>query len=321
MASASGESLLANHLSTKMPLILDGGLATELEQRGFDLRDPLWSARVLLEAPAAIEQLHYDYLAAGADVIITSSYQATFAGLAQRGLTPVQITEVFRRSVVLAQKARDRWWSENGSNHKRPYPLIAASVGPYGAALADGSEFHGDYGVDLATLIEFHTERIQLLAGLGADLLACESVPLQLEAKAIVAALNTVPYARAWISFTCRNETENSHGEDIASCAAALDLDPQIVAIGINCTAPALVTSLIERLATATAKPIVVYPNSGETWDPSHRCWTGAGDVFQFTQLAKQWHAAGAKLIGGCCRTRPQHICSLADAFSQTKVD
>ncbi len=293
-------------------LILDGALATELERRGCDLRDPLWSAKVLLEAPELIRQLHADYFAAGADVATTASYQATFAGLAHRGLGPDEAAALLTRSVRLAAEARDDFWADPSVRVGRPRPLIAASIGPYGAFLPNGAEYRGDYGLSEADLQAFHRPRMAVLAAAGADLLACETIPCLIEAQAIAQLLPEFPNTWAWISFSARDGAHTNHGESIAACAALLDAHPQVVAVGVNCTAPEHIISLITALRSATTKPIVVYPNSGEVYQGTDGRWAGTASCAIFSEQARAWRAAGAQLIGGCCRTTPEHIRALA---------
>ena len=287
--------------------VLDGGLASELARRGLDLSDHLWSARLLLDAPDAIAQVHRDYYLAGADVAITASYQASYEGFAQRGLGADETTALLRRSVTLAQTARDE---ARQRVHEQGAPdralLVAASVGPYGAILHDGSEYRGDYGLTEAQLVRFHHARFAVLAGAGADLLACETIPSRLEAQALVHLLGEHPDARAWLSFTCRDDRHTAAGDDLEDCARWLDTVPQVVAVGVNCVAPELVTPLIGALRRGTTKPIVVYPNSGEQWDADARCWRG--DAGRFTSHIEEWIRAGATWIGGCCRTTPEDI-------------
>ena len=302
------DSILRDH-----PLvILDGALATELEKRGRDLRDPLWSAKVLLEAPELIRQVHLDYFRAGADGAITASYQASVEGFARRGIPQVEALALIRRSVDLAREARDAFWAESAHRAGRPRPFVAASVGPYGAFLADGSEYRGDYGIGEAELIDFHRPRLAALLAAGPDILACETLPCLLEAQALVQLLAAFPEANAWIAFSARDGAHTCHGERLTDCAAALDGCAQVVAIGVNCTAPRHIPALIDAIRAATDKPIVVYPNSGEIHDSAHRCWEGEGSVATFAEQAREWAAHGARIIGGCCRTGPEHIRALA---------
>jgi homocysteine S-methyltransferase len=293
-------------------VILDGALATELERRGCDLRDPLWSARVLIEAPALIRAVHADYFAAGADVAITASYQASYAGFARRGLSAAEATGLLQRAVRLAAEARDSFWAEPANRRGRPRPLVAASVGPYGAFLADGSEYRGDYCLAAPELVAFHRARLAALAAAGPDLLACETIPCLEEALALAELLAEFPQLPAWVSFTARDEAHTAQGEPLDACAARLDAYPQIVAVGVNCTQPGLIPGIVRRMAAATRKPIVVYPNSGERYDAATGGWDGAAACAAFGEQARDWFAAGARLLGGCCRTGPAEIAAIA---------
>ena len=248
-ATASASSPLAHFFTDQAVLVLDGALATELEKRGADLNDPLWSARLLIEQPALIRQLHLDYFRAGADVATTASYQASFEGFARRGLDAAAAAELMRTSVRLATEARDSFWAEPAHRVGRRRPLVAASVGPYGAMLADGSEYRGHYTLDEDALMTFHRPRLKVLADAGADLLACETLPCLAEARALARLLaEEFPDTLAWISFSCRDGLHNSQGERLADCAEALDTCPQVLAIGLNCTAPQHVDSLISEV-------------------------------------------------------------------------
>lgn len=311
------ENPFAQFLGDDGVVILDGALATELERRGANLNDALWSARILLEDPDLIRQVHYDYLVAGADVITTASYQATFAGFARRGLDHEQAAELMRLSVRLALEARDAFWAEPAHRAGRMRPLVAASVGPYGAYLADGSEYRGDYGLSAAELMEFHRPRMVVLATSGADLLACETLPCQAEGEALVALLEEFPGMPAWLSFSCRSGEEVADGGPFAACAALANGSDQIVAVGVNCTAPRYVEDLLVAARAATPKLLLCYPNSGEAWDPLNNCWIGTTGVTDFHTPAQRWHAAGASLIGGCCRTTPEDIRDMREALRQ----
>jgi homocysteine S-methyltransferase len=285
--------------------VLDGGLATELERVGADLSGGLWSARILAERPEMIREVHRAYFEAGADVAITASYQASYAGYAAIGLGREETDRLLRRSVELAREARVA-----AAPTDRPR-WIAASVGPYGATLHDGSEYHGEYGLSIRELREFHAERLRVLAGAGADLLACETIPSLDEARALAGVLSEVPEARAWISFTSRDDRHTAHGEPLADCATILDAQPQVVAIGVNCVRPEHAASLIREIRRSTAKPIVVYPNSGEVWDAAAQRWTGSAAGAPFRDLVREWISAGATWIGGCCRTTPATIAEI----------
>ncbi|WP_396625186.1 homocysteine S-methyltransferase [Luteitalea sp.] len=291
------------HPGTRL-MVLDGGLATELDARGFDLSDALWSARLLADAPDAIEAVHLDYFEAGADIAISASYQASEAGFAARGYSREDTDALLQRSVVLARAARDRFHARHPESGRTL--RVAASIGPYGATLHDGSEYRGDYGLDEDALAAFHRPRLTTLLGAAPDLLACETIPSLLEARAIVRVLHEHPSARAWVTFTCRDGAHTSADDAIADCARFLDAEAQVVAIGINCVDPALVTSLVRAIARESAKPIVVYPNSGEVWNAGAHCWEGTAT--RFTTFVDEWIDTGASWLGGCCRTTPADI-------------
>ena len=292
-------------LQHKKVVIVDGALATELERRGCDLKDELWSAKVLLEQPEIIRAVHLDYFNAGADIAITASYQASVQGFAKRGLNKDEAVALMKKSVSIAQSARNEFLA----NHKESFqPLIAASIGPYGAYLADGSEYRGDYKLTKQELIDFHRPRVEALTGSGADLLACETIPCLIEAQALIELLKEFPNAYAWFTFSAKDDKHISNGERIADCAEWLDQFPQVAAIGINCTALPYIPSLIREIKNKTDKPIIVYPNSGETYDPVTKSWYGETSCDAYGEQSKNWFENGATLIGGCCRTTPDHI-------------
>ncbi|WP_283153257.1 homocysteine S-methyltransferase [Guptibacillus hwajinpoensis] len=288
-------------------VILDGALATELEKYGCDLNDPLWSARVLLENPELIYQVHLDYFRAGADCGITSSYQATIEGLKSRGLNEEEAVELIKKTVLLARKARDDFW-EREAHLNRPKPFIAASVGPYGAYLADGSEYRGDYHVSDEMLIAFHRPRIEALISAGADIVAFETIPSFQEAKVLGSLIQEFPDTHAWLSFTIQNEEKISDGTALKECSRYFEENEQIAAIGINCASPSFVTRVVKEIAGQTDKPIIVYPNSGEVYESNSKTWQGNETCDEIVDGSKEWFQAGARLIGGCCRTSPKEI-------------
>ena len=298
-------------------LILDGGLATELEADGFDLNHPLWSARVLLETPAAIRAVHSRYLDAGADVIIAASYQASFPGLSKQGLSEEAAEGVFRCAVRIAVEERDRFWGDPANRAGRRRPLVAASVGPYGAFLADGSEYRGDYRVDDAGLAAFHERRLGVLAGAGADLLAVETIPSAREARVLGRLLDRLaPGPPAWICFACRDGGRLSDGTPVAPVAADLGRSARVFAVGVNCTAPKHLESLIPQLRAASGKPVVAYPNGDGRYDPIGKIWETPAEATDFARLAPRWNRLGATLLGGCCRTRPEDIRTIRAALT-----
>lgn len=294
--------------------VLDGAMATELEARGACIDGPLWSARVLEEAPEKIVAVHRAYIEAGADCIETASYQVSRMGYAECGMAAERADAALLESVELARRAAAEFSGRR--------IVIAASLGPYGAALHNGAEYTGDYACSFAELVRFHRERIAVLAtarsAQRADVLAFETLPSLEEARALSEALEGWPELRAWCSFTCRDSCHVAHGERLDDCAAVIGGLPQTVAIGVNCTRPGLIAELIGELRGASSKPVVVYPNSGEGWDAERRSWTVAGtgtrDAAAFGRMAEEWFGKGAQIVGGCCRTGPEYVAEIKRA-------
>jgi homocysteine S-methyltransferase len=292
--------------------VIDGGLATELEYQGARIDGPLWSAHVLEDEPEKLVAVHRAYVAAGAECIATCSYQVSRMGYAEVGLPPGRADGALLRSVELARAAIAEFPGRR--------VLVAGSLGPYGAALHNGGEYHGNYDCTYAGLVRFHRERIEIFAGATGpqrpDLLAFETFPSLEEARAVGEAMEPWPELRAWFSFSCRDEKHVSHGERVADCAALVATFPQAVAMGVNCVPPRWVPSLIAELHKGSDKPVLVYPNSGERWDAERRCWTGTSEPVEFGAQAAEWFRAGAQMVGGCCRTRPAHIAEVARAIN-----
>jgi homocysteine S-methyltransferase len=284
-------------------LISDGGLATELEARGHDLSDSLWSARLLTDAPREIVAVHAAFFRAGARIATTASYQASFEGFAAHGIDRDEGVGLLRRSVELAKIAR----AEAGVGDA----LVAASIGPYGAALADGSEYRGRYGLSVAALTRWHRPRLETLAAAGADVLALETVPDVDEAEALVNLVRSVGVP-AWLSYTI-DGTRTRAGQPLAEAFAVAAGVAEIVAVGVNCCAPDDVLPAIG--AADIGKPVIVYPNSGERWDSRRRRWTGSSRFS--APLASHWAAAGARIVGGCCRVRPDDIAEIRRTCTQ----
>lgn len=296
-------------------LILDGGLATTLEARGFDLNDPLWSARLLIEAPDAIREVHREFLEAGADIIATASYQASVPGFAGRGIGREESLELMRRSVGLAVEARDEFWAVPKNRSGRRRPLVAASVGPFGAALADGSEYSGDYPIDEAELYAFHRERWHLFADGDADLLACETIPSRTEVAVLLRLLAETPGRSAWISLSCRDETHLADGTPLGEVVELCDTAPDLFAVGVNCIRPEWAEPLLTELRRHTDKPLLVYPNAGEDYDPGSKRWSSPPSELDWGVASARWVRAGARGVGGCCRVGPEGIRALRAAL------
>jgi homocysteine S-methyltransferase len=302
---------LLSFLGKQPAVILDGGLATTLEGLGYDLDDDLWSARVLLENPGAIRRVHRDFLAAGADCITTATYQASLPGLVKRGLSLEQARAQLDAAVDLAVSARDEFWSQPENRAGRRKPLVAAGVGPYGAFLADGSEYVGNYGIDAGELADFHRERWDILARSQADLLACETLPNLGEAAVLLELLNDTPDRWAWFSFACRDGERLCDGTPFTQAVELCAAHRRVAAIGVNCTAPEFITPLMRAAREATDRPLIAYPNSGERFDPAGKSWQAGASGDVLLQTASEWLSLGVAVIGGCCRIGPEAIAEL----------
>jgi homocysteine S-methyltransferase len=292
-------------MKIKYPLLLDGGLSNELEKQGCDLNHRLWSARMLEANPEAIIQAHLSYLKSGAQCITTSSYQASIPGFMSIGYDRAKAETLILKSVQLTEEAIKRFLSSGFIGSK---PLIAASIGPYGAYLSDGSEYQGNYGISDAKLRVFHLDRIGLLDRSNADFFACETIPGFQETKVLADILKKTKKS-AWISFSCKDEHHLNDGTPIEECAEFLAGHSNVFAIGVNCTAPKYISGLIKSLRSkSNSKRIVVYPNSGEAYNAESKTWLGLSDPELFIEMAKEWVKLGADIIGGCCRIGPDHI-------------
>jgi homocysteine S-methyltransferase len=294
--------------------VIDGGLSTALEQAGHTLHDALWTARFLADDPQAIVDAHSAYLHAGADVLITASYQASVAGFVAAGHTHDAARRLIASSTDLARQAVEAHRAERDDATAGPAPLVAASVGPFGATLHDGSEYHGRYDASWGDVRRFHVERLAVLADSGPDIVAVETIPSVAEAEIVVEALGAHPDLTGWITFSCRDGETTCHGEPVGAAAAAVAASPQVVAVGVNCTAPEHVAALLRSTAAALPEgfPLVAYPNHGRAWDAESGCWLGPVGGIDVRDHVRQWRAAGARLIGGCCGIGPAGIAELA---------
>lgn len=289
------------------PVVLDGGLGTLLDAHGHDVSGRLWSARVLRDDPGAIASAHDAFFAAGARVATSASYQVSGDGFLRAGLSETEADSALDTSVRLARESATR--AGDGR-------VVAASVGPYGATLADGSEYHGRYGRTVAELADWHRRRIERLWAAGPDVLAIETIPSVAEAEAVARALDGTG-AVAWLSFTVAGGTTRA-GDRLEEAFAVADGSPEIVATGVNCCAPIEVAPALRALRASSRKPAVVYPNSGEEWDAKNRRWMGSPALP--ADLLREWVSEGAALIGGCCRVGPDHIATIADAVARSRM-
>jgi S-methylmethionine-dependent homocysteine/selenocysteine methylase len=278
--------------------LVDGGLSTVLEEMGEHPSGLLWTAAALLDRPWLLTEAHRRYVEAGADVVITSSYQASLPGLVAAGLDPSAAREALVSTTRLARASGAA--------------TVAASVGPFGACLADGSEYHGSYAADWAEVRRFHRERLEVLADSGPDLFAIETMPGAVEAQIVLEELRSLTDAPAWVSFTCNGPHTTCSGDAITAAVAAVA--PAANAVGVNCTHPSLVTSLLHDAASVTDLPLVAYPNHGAEWDAHAKCWVGAADGTDLPAHLGEWLAAGARLVGGCCGVGTKGVAALAAA-------
>lgn len=290
------------------PAAIDGGLASELEAGGHDLTGALWSARLLRDDPGAIRDVHAAYFRAGATVGISASYQASRSGFRAQGLDADEADRLLALSVALVREAAEQVAAE-GVAHPM---LVAASVGPYGATLHDGSEYRGRYGVAHDDLVAFHRERLDVLVAADPDLLAIETVPDVDEARALVEALEGVDVP-AWLSFSCADDATTCAGQPVEEAASLVVAAPTIAAIGINCTKPEHVGGLVARIrAVAPDLPVVVYPNAGRVWDGQASVWLGDGTDVLPEPAVRSWFDGGVSLVGGCCGLGPAAVGSVA---------
>ncbi|MFT8320242.1 MAG: homocysteine S-methyltransferase [Bacillus sp. (in: firmicutes)] len=295
-------------------VILDGAMATEIEKKGVNIKNSLWSAKAVIDNPNSIKQVHADYFEAGADIATTNTYQASIKGFVQEGWAKEEAENLIRATVALAKEARDEFLEnrvelDNLNNKERPFPLVAGSVGPYGAYLANGAEYTGNYHLTEEEWKEFHLPRMQLMKEAGVDLFAFETIPNFEEGKVLADLLAAhFPNDYAWLSFSVADQGHISDGTPLKEAVAYFNAYANICGIGVNCTAASHISAIIPILREATSKPIVIYPNAGGTYDAETKSWTSEQEENHYGQQAKKWHNDGAKLIGGCCQTNPGHI-------------
>lgn len=306
------ESALLKLLSHGRCAVLDGSMGAALERKGFDLNSRLWTARALSDAPGLVKEVHKEYFRAGADCGISDSYQASIPGFMAQGWSAGEARKWLASSMDLLREAREEWWRQEGEKSGRPYPLAAGSVGPYGAFLADGSEYTGNYFIPERELARFHRERMEILWEAGADCLAIETIP-SLEEALLMAGLAEELKAQAWVSFSCADGSHTSRGDLLSRCAGELDAIGAVAAVGVNCTHPKYISRCIEELKKGTKKPIIVYPNSGDVYEPDTKRWRKLCFGPSFRDYAARWQREGASMIGGCCQTLPEHVREIAE--------
>ncbi|MQS75531.1 homocysteine S-methyltransferase [Companilactobacillus halodurans] len=304
--------LISEDLENKKGLVVDGAMATELEKHGVETNNDLWSATALIKNPEAITAVHKSYFQSGADIAITNTYQANVKKFEELGLSEEKSKNLIVQAVKLAQKARADYFDAlpKAERQKRaPHPLVAGSVGPYGAYLADGSEYRGDYDLTQTQYQDFHRQRMQLLDSAGVDLFAFETQPNFEEAKALVDLLvKEFPEQHAWLSFSIKDTETLCDGTSLFEAVHYFDEVKQLSAIGVNCTTLENIEETVKNIRSVTDKNIIVYPNNGDIYDPNTKTWQNNPQADTFSDLVPKWLEAGADLIGGCCRTTPEDI-------------
>ncbi|MEZ6094073.1 MAG: homocysteine S-methyltransferase [Pirellulaceae bacterium] len=298
-------------------LVLDGGLATEMERRGHSLADHLWSARLLRDSPETIVEIHREYLHAGADVITSCSYQASIDGYVRAGVSHGQAIELLRESIRAARRAIAA--EESHVSCSAQQPLVAASIGPYGACLGDGSEYRGQYGVSKISLNAFHEERWAILEEEKPDVMLIETLPSFDELVVLLDLIDCNARTPVWISFQCRDAFHLADGTSLFQCLDLVNGNKQVEAVGVNCVAPSQATSVLEHLVTLTELPLLACPNSGERWDAHNKCWCESSREERVAGQLSHWNELPMRAVGGCCRTRPNDIAEIA-AWVQSKT-
>lgn len=312
--------LVSENLKNRNGLVVDGAMATELEKHGVDTDNDLWSATALIENPAAIKAVHKSYFQAGADIATTNTYQANVPEFMKMGMSKKASKELITKAVQLAAEAREDYYSSLNREERAQrveHPLIAGSVGPYGAYLADGSEYRGDYELSQREFMDFHRLRMELLDQAGVDLFAFETMPNFAETKALVSLLKLeFPQQHAWLSFSIKDPENLCDGTPLQDAVKYFNVFDQISAIGVNCTTLENIEAAVKNIRAVTDKPIIVYPNNGDIYDPKTKTWTPNPQADTFSDLTPKWLKAGANLIGGCCRTTPTDIQEIAQIIN-----
>lgn len=312
-------NLINENLQKKTSLVLDGAMATELEKYGVDTSSDLWSATALMNNPDAVKKVHQSYFQSGADIAITNTYQANVEKFQKLGLSIAESEELITLAVKLAVEAKNDFYgklTQPERNQRAPHPLVAGSVGPYGAYLADGSEYTGDYELEHDEYKNFHQQRMTLMAKAGVDLFAFETQPNFEETKALVDLLKTeFPEYSAWLTFSIKDPEHLCDGTSLAQAISYFENEPQISAIGINCASMDIILDTLKVISSNTTKPIIIYPNNGDTYNPETKTWVTNPHAKTFAELTPKWLEAGARIIGGCCRTTPNDIKQVADAI------
>lgn len=293
--------------------VLDGAMSSALEQHGLDTNNKLWTAKALIDDIDIVYDVHFKYFEAGAQMVLTDTYQANIYAFEKLGYTRNQAQKFIAMGVLVAKKARDDYEKQTGK-----HGLVAGTIGPYGAYLADGSEYRGDYLLNEAQYLDFHLPRLQTILEQEPDCIALETQPKLFEPVTLLKWLSKyAPTMPVYVSFTLRDEQTLSDGTKLSRAIKEVSKYPQVFAVGINCIAPKLVEKALKTIRQATTKQIIVYPNSGSVYDPNTKTWQELTQKIDFKQAAAKWHQTGANIIGGCCTTTPTEIKQIAEYFNE----
>ena len=300
---------------TNHTVVLDGAMSTPLERLGADTNNDLWTAKALIDNEELVYEVHKMYFEAGADLIITDTYQANVQAFEKVGYSEKEARNLIKKAVKIAQKARDDYKNKTGKHN-----YIAGTIGPYGAYLANGSEYRGDYELSTKEYQQFHLPRIEELATTGVDILAIETQPKLDEVLAILELLKEkYPQQKVYVSYTLSDDDTISDGTPLPRAIHALEDYSQVIAVGINCVKLELVEPALKNMKEITDKHLIVYPNSSAVYDPKSKTWSQPKTSATFEELIPNWYEAGARIIGGCCTTGPKEIKAVADFIKRNK--
>ena len=304
-------------MKLKFPLVIDGGISNELEALGCDLNHDLWTSRLLDSDEEAIRQVHLNYMRAGAQCVASASYQASIPGLMNHGYSHEEARSLIQKSISLVSEARTTFYEENDNHHE---VNIVGSIGPYGAYLADGSEYKGNYGLTHDQLNDFHEERLQLFIESDADIIAFETIPDYTEAQ-VIAQLSQNISKPSWISFSCKDDHHISDGTPLSECGQLFRSHPSVFAIGANCIPPDYVPGVLNTLKENVGnKKIIIYPNSGGHYDSNGKKWYANDEKFALKNHADEWINLGADILGGCCKIGAEEIGELKEYLNAKNI-
>ena len=298
----------------KKGIVLDGAMSDELERQGVQTNNKLWTATALIDQLDKVYQAHMDYFNAGAELIITDTYQANVQAFEKAGYSKTEAEQFIRNAVKIAKKARDDFEKQTGKHN-----YVAGTIGAYGAYLADGSEYRGDYQLTSDEYLAFHLPRLKLVLAEKPDLIALETQPKLAEPVTVLDWLKEQRQIPVYVSFTLKDAKHLSDGTPIAEAVKKISQYQQVFAIGINCVSPTIVQDALSEFSQYTKKPLVVYPNLGASYDPQIKQWRKFTNDFNFEELTKSWYQAGARLIGGCCTTGPKEINQIKQAIDELR--